>query len=109
MLGVSEESKAYRLYDPITKKITISRDVIFEEDAIWDWKLSKPEEDIFTWGDDGISEGEETDEEDVHEEAEPEVTDNNEEAEPVTAEPVETAEREAETQNQDLQHGEQSS
>jgi len=33
LLGVSEESKAYRLYDPITKKIKISRDVIFEEEA----------------------------------------------------------------------------
>jgi len=33
LLGVSEESNAYRLYDPITKKIKISRDVIFEEEA----------------------------------------------------------------------------
>ena len=31
-LGVSEESKAYRLYDPISQKIIISRDVVFEED-----------------------------------------------------------------------------
>jgi hypothetical protein len=30
-LGVSEESKAYRLYNPVTKKIIISRDVIFVE------------------------------------------------------------------------------
>jgi len=34
LLGVSEESKTYRLYDPVTKKIIISRDVIFEEDGI---------------------------------------------------------------------------
>ena len=32
LLGVSEESKAYRLYDPISQKIIISRDVVFEED-----------------------------------------------------------------------------
>ena len=36
LLGVSDESKAYRLYDPITNKVIVSRDVIFEEDAKWD-------------------------------------------------------------------------
>ena len=34
--GVSNESKAYRLYDPAIKKIIVSRDVIFEEGAKWD-------------------------------------------------------------------------
>jgi len=28
---VSDESKAYRLFDPISKKIIVSRDVVFEE------------------------------------------------------------------------------
>ncbi|RVW35655.1 Retrovirus-related Pol polyprotein from transposon TNT 1-94 [Vitis vinifera] len=37
LLGVSEESKAYRLYDPISQKIIINRDVVFEEDKNWDW------------------------------------------------------------------------
>ena len=37
LLGVSEESKAYKLYDPIKQKIVISRDVKFVEDAAWDW------------------------------------------------------------------------
>ena len=27
--GVSEESKGYRLYDPIAKKVVVGRDVIF--------------------------------------------------------------------------------
>ena len=31
-LGVSDESKAWRLYDPVSKKIIISKDVVFEED-----------------------------------------------------------------------------
>ncbi|GAU28453.1 hypothetical protein TSUD_55040 [Trifolium subterraneum] len=35
LLGVSEESKAYKLYDPIDKKIIISRDVIFDESKSW--------------------------------------------------------------------------
>lgn len=30
-LGSSEESKAYKLYDPISNKIFISTDVVFEE------------------------------------------------------------------------------
>lgn len=36
-LGVSEESKAWRLYDPITKAIVISKDVVFDEGKSWDW------------------------------------------------------------------------
>ncbi|KAM1053550.1 hypothetical protein ACFX2I_000976 [Malus domestica] len=37
LLGVSEESKAYRLYEPVSQKIVISRDVVFEEDQQWSW------------------------------------------------------------------------
>ena len=37
LMGISSGSKAYRLYDPIQKKIVISRDVIFEEDQRWNW------------------------------------------------------------------------
>jgi hypothetical protein len=43
LLGVSDESKAYRLYDPISKKIIISKEVIFEEDECWNWDRSKDE------------------------------------------------------------------
>jgi hypothetical protein len=34
-LGVSEESKAHKFYDPIAKKIIVSRDVVFEESKGW--------------------------------------------------------------------------
>ncbi|MCH81218.1 retrovirus-related pol polyprotein from transposon tnt 1-94, partial [Trifolium medium] len=37
-LGISEESKAYKLYDPAQKKIIISRDVIFDESQGWNWE-----------------------------------------------------------------------
>lgn len=35
LLGVSEESKAYRLYRPASEKIVVSRDVVFEENICW--------------------------------------------------------------------------
>lgn len=36
-IGVSEESKAYRMYNPNLRKVMVSRDVIFEEEENWDW------------------------------------------------------------------------
>ncbi|KAF2284725.1 hypothetical protein GH714_029592 [Hevea brasiliensis] len=53
MIGYEEGSKAYRLYDPVKKKLIISRDVIFEEEKSWPWQSEKKEEelenvDIFT-------------------------------------------------------------
>ncbi|GKV32421.1 hypothetical protein SLEP1_g41032 [Rubroshorea leprosula] len=36
-LGVSDHSKAYRLYNPLTKKVVISRDVVFDEASTWSW------------------------------------------------------------------------
>lgn len=40
-LGVSEESKAYMLYDLVTRKIMVSKDVVFTEQETWDWKVTK--------------------------------------------------------------------
>jgi hypothetical protein len=37
LLGVSEESKAYKLYDPASKRIIVSGDVVFEESKGWEW------------------------------------------------------------------------
>jgi len=36
-LGYAERTKGYRIYDPESKKLHISRDVIFEENKGWDW------------------------------------------------------------------------
>ena len=33
----NEESKAYKLYNPLTDKVVVSRDVIFNEDKSWGW------------------------------------------------------------------------
>ncbi|KAM1578272.1 hypothetical protein ACFX1Z_039846 [Malus domestica] len=37
-LGYGTCEKGYRLYDPISKKIIVSRDVIVNENACWDWE-----------------------------------------------------------------------
>lgn len=36
-VGYDVWSKTYKLYDPINKKIIISRDVHFDEEAAWIW------------------------------------------------------------------------
>jgi len=37
-MGVSRESKANKLYNPISKMVIINRDVVFDEDNFWSWK-----------------------------------------------------------------------
>lgn len=37
-VGYETWTKGYRVYDPISRKLHISRDVIFEESKGWDWK-----------------------------------------------------------------------
>nr|GEX24784.1 zinc finger, CCHC-type [Tanacetum cinerariifolium] len=37
-LGTQPGSKAYRLFNPVTKDMVVSRDVKFKEDEGWDWK-----------------------------------------------------------------------
>lgn len=72
LLGVSEESKAYRLYNPITKKIVISRDVVFEETREWNWDATYKEDvlaNLYFEDNDDELEVHEEDEADVEEEA----------------------------------------
>lgn len=35
-------TNGYRLYDPVAKKLHISRDVIFEENRAWRWNEEVP-------------------------------------------------------------------
>ena len=53
LLEVSEESKAYRLYDPLSNKIVISRDVTFNKNDRWPWNSTHADNiDIsLDWGD----------------------------------------------------------
>lgn len=74
LLGVSEESKAYMLYDPISKKIVISRDIVCAEDEKWDWRRSAQEmkDDVLECGDDNEIENDENDDVEAEEEGEDE-------------------------------------
>lgn len=74
LLGVSEESKAYRLYDPISKKIVISRDIVCAEDEKWNWGKSTEEikSDVLEWGDDNEVDNEEVETEEERESSEDE-------------------------------------
>lgn len=60
-LGLSSESKAYRMYNPATKKILISRDVVFAENESWEWNKNGAEarDGVLDWGDNEDSENDE--------------------------------------------------
>lgn len=51
-LGVSQESKAFRMFDPKTKKIIISRDVVFDEEESWSWNQKELESANLEWNND---------------------------------------------------------
>ena len=63
-LGTEPGSKAYRLLDPINRKVAVSRDVIFDENKKWDWKNCDKEDtgtfsvEIGEYGNHGVDEGE---------------------------------------------------
>nr|GEY07533.1 ribonuclease H-like domain, reverse transcriptase, RNA-dependent DNA polymerase [Tanacetum cinerariifolium] len=63
-LGNEQGSKAYRLFDPTTRKICVSRDVKFKEDETWDWSeyLNEHINDEPEWTDFRIGNLEETNE-----------------------------------------------
>ncbi|GKA20555.1 ribonuclease H-like domain, reverse transcriptase, RNA-dependent DNA polymerase [Tanacetum coccineum] len=63
-LGNEQGSKAYRLFDPTTQRICVSRDVKFKENETWDWKdyMSKLINDEPEWTDFRIGDLEATNE-----------------------------------------------
>jgi hypothetical protein len=36
-IGYAEGAKAYRIYDPMSQRVRVSRDVVFDEGRGWDW------------------------------------------------------------------------
>lgn len=55
-IGVSEESKVYRLYNPDSEKVLVRRVVVFDEDLSWDWDKSHKESVLvdLDWGENEI-------------------------------------------------------
>ncbi|WVZ99076.1 hypothetical protein U9M48_044426 [Paspalum notatum var. saurae] len=45
LLGYKAGSKAYRMYDPMERRVVISHDVVFNESASWDWTEPEAGED----------------------------------------------------------------
>ncbi|PWA61635.1 hypothetical protein CTI12_AA371330 [Artemisia annua] len=42
-VGYDKQSKGYKLYNPITRKVVVSRDVEFHEEEAWDWSIKENE------------------------------------------------------------------
>ena len=49
-IGVSDTSKAYKLFNPLTKKVVTNRDVIFFEENTWEWSMEKSTLIVFDTG-----------------------------------------------------------
>ena len=45
-IGYCTQSKAYKLYNPLGEKILVRRDVIFNENMIWDWSKEQEQQKI---------------------------------------------------------------
>lgn len=50
-IGYERGSKAYRAYDPIAKRVHVTRDVVFDEGAQWDWGSEEAGGETFGDGD----------------------------------------------------------
>lgn len=54
---MSKESKTYRIYNPITKRIVVNKDVAFVENEGWEWnKTESGDKNVLEWGDNERSE-----------------------------------------------------
>jgi uncharacterized protein YuzE len=45
-IGYSETSKAYKVYNPVTNKIVVSKYVIFSENKAWTWFKNEADENV---------------------------------------------------------------
>ncbi|KAD5802841.1 hypothetical protein E3N88_14201 [Mikania micrantha] len=45
-VGYSQQSNGYRLYNPISKKFSVQKHVVFEEDSTWEWHNNGTKEPV---------------------------------------------------------------
>lgn len=79
-LGTEPGSKSYRLYDPSTRKIFVNRDVVFDENKMWNWSNTESDKTgsfSITYGEFGTK-GVDEDDDDVIEEEEDQEAENTE-------------------------------
>jgi hypothetical protein len=49
-IGYKPDSKAYRFYNPHTRRVCVSQDVVFMEECLWDWSGDRHDEDVDGFG-----------------------------------------------------------
>nr|GEU97809.1 retrovirus-related Pol polyprotein from transposon TNT 1-94 [Tanacetum cinerariifolium] len=42
-VGYDKQLKGYKLYNPVTRKVVVSRDMEFDEEGSWDWSIQESE------------------------------------------------------------------
>ena len=62
LMGYSEVTKGYRIFNMETQKLMISRDVVIDEISKWNWS----KEEIQNKGDNALSRGEEVEGNEIH-------------------------------------------
>jgi hypothetical protein len=48
-IGYEPGSKAWRFYNPVTRRVHVSRDAVFEEDGAWSWNEDEIRDDEPFW------------------------------------------------------------
>lgn len=56
LLGYEPGAKAYRVFDPVARRVHVTRDIVFDEAAQWDWSAWSEDDDSSMNHDGGLSE-----------------------------------------------------